>query len=87
MNISDKNWIIINVIAALIFHYTFYDWRPLLVEAPISGWIAEFITYNSILSIGIIVWIFKRFKIKWWLVAHWAITILITWSNNTWDAI
>ncbi len=82
MNISDKNWIIINVLAALVFHYIFYDWRPLLEEAPIAGWIAGFIGFNFILSIGLIVWVFKRFKIKWWLVAHWTITIFATIGNN-----
>lgn len=95
MNISNKNWIIINIIASFLFYIIFNKTGPKFGDPNILEWSLSFMGSNIILTICVIVWAAKgkpeptdksNFKIIGWLVAHWLITILSTIGNN-WNSL
>ena len=82
--ITDNQWIIFTVICSLLSYYSFYDYREEVNDLEsFVGWFFQFAGYSFILTIGLIMRIFKKFPIGGWLIAHWTITALTTLGNNS----
>lgn len=80
--INDKQLIIITLIASALILYFFGGRRFYFNFGSILSWIGYFLGYNFILTISLIVWIFKKYSIKPILLIHWIILILSIYGNS-----
>ena len=81
-NITDKQLIIITLIASALILYFFGERRFYFNFGSILSWIGYFLGYNLILTISLIVWYFKKYSIKPILLIHWIILILGIYGNS-----
>ena len=83
-NITDKQLIIITLIASALIMYFFGEKQKTFDEdwQTVITWIVYFLAYNFILTISLIIWIFKKYSIKPWLLIHWIILIISVYGNS-----
>ena len=83
-NITDKQLIIITLIASALIMYFFGEKQKTFDEdwQTVVTWIVYFLAYNFILTISLIIWIFKKYSIKPMLLLHWVILIISIYGNS-----
>ena len=70
--------ILLNVVLTILLYIFCFG-----IQGDFGVWLGGFFGANIILTLGLIIRIFRRFKVRWWLIFHWIFTI-ITYSGRIW---